>query len=658
MSDLTVIQIAAIVADARRHYYRGEPIMSDADYDALEHDLKKLDPDNPVLKTVGAPADNTLSKVKHRCLMGSLDNAFEESEIKAWHAKVNKMTGGKVNWLVIQPKMDGLSVNLHYEDGVLIHAATRGDGKEGEDVTASVMKARGVPRTLPAKVNFDVRCEAMLTKKRFAAHFKAEGYSNERNAAAGTIRRKDATKTEHLLLYAFDVQSHGVVPPDVAERLKFEDTSVELLKEWGFNTVGTARIESDADGLVLNWHAWLSARDGLAYGVDGIVVKVNNRKLQDSCGWSDTCPRGCQALKWRGQMVAETEILGVHNSIGHVGIITPVAKVKPVECGGVTIENVSLMNWDEVGRIEVASAKTLGIGAIVKIERAGDVIPRVVGIVAQSSGPRLQPPASCPSCGTPTVMDGPRCTCPNTEKCPGQLFGKVMRWVKGRNILHLGESTVQALMKASGGPVANAADLYKLDVSDLAKATGSLVVARKVFASLEKSRDCTLTQLFGNLGIPGIGESEADKVVLYLKAVEADDVLVVEDKKLIAAIGDAKGRMFSNGLTAMNEIIEELACGVSPLLRIAQPVKADPSKATPEWSGKSFCATGASEIARATLIKIITDAGGTWKGSVVKGLNYLIMADPDSNTVKAKDARAKGVVCISEAQALKWAGLK
>lgn len=663
MNDINILNLASQVIAARKAYYCGVPIMSDDAYDALEADLKRVAPDHAVFRTVGALVENSLDKTTHRVFMGSLENAFESDDITTWVAKINKLTGGKVNWCVVQPKMDGLSVNLQYTDGVFEKATTRGDGKIGEDVTASILKIKSLPRHLPLAISCDIRCEAMLTKDAFEKYFKSEGYANPRNAAAGTLRRKDALKAEHLIPYAFDVQFHGDVPADIKSRLLFEDASIQLLEEWRFTVVPCRKVEFDGIGLVRIWEEALAARSSLPYEVDGIVVKVNHRRLQEKCGWSDTCPVGCRALKWRGQMIAETEVVGIVNSVGHTGTITPVAKVKPVSCGGVVIENVSLMNWDEIDRIAAGSVLntgvmkgTIGVGSVVRVERAGDVIPRIIAVIKSCpAGSEFQRPAACPCCGALTVVDGPRQMCPSSA-CSAQVFGKIMRWVKGRNILHLGESTVEALMKSSGGPVETVADLYKLSVADLTKACGGLAMARKVFKSIEKSKECTLTQLFGNLGIASIGETEADKVVMALKAVKADDVLVQTRKKFCEILGDIRGAAFCNGITQLNEIIEQLACGNEPLLLISRPVQLDPSKVTAEWSGKTFCITGATELPRATLIKILTEAGGVSKGSVVNGLNYLIMADPDSNSNKAVDARKKGVTCISEIQALKWAG--
>lgn len=650
--------LAIQLAQARVLYYRGRPSMDDATYDALEAKLKKIDPNNPLLKTVGAAPDPLLKKVKHRTPMGSLDNAFEAPDIESWVLRVQRATSGRVNWGVYQPKMDGLSVNLRYDRGVLVNAATRGDGSEGEDVTANVLRMRGIPRALPLPIDLDVRHEAMITDRVFDAHFKALGFSNARNAAAGTIRNKDTALVEHMRLYAFSADLYNNTDAEVNSLFTTEEKTIATLISWGFNTVTTERVEFTTPAITAAWERALENRANLPFGVDGLVVKVNSRRLAEECGMSATCPVGAKALKWRGQMVASTEIVGVEHSVGHTGTITPVAILKPVNCGGVMIARVSLMNWDEVARIEEASventgvmAGTLGNGAVVRIERAGDVIPRVIA-VEKACPPKLafKRPATCPCCSTATIVDGPRQRCPNPD-CPKQTFRKVLNWVKGRDILFLGESTLDALMNPTAPYIDNIGDLYRLTSAKIAAACGSKPVADKIVAQIEQSRDCSIAQLLGNIGIPGIGESEAEKVVTSLRANCITDVTGASEDDFIAAIGDVKGKKLARGIAYYHDLIKDLGNTLRIVARQSKMVGAG----TAGWRGKTFCITGATSVPRAQLIKMIEGAGGTWKGTVVNGLDYLITADPDSGSKKNKDAQAKNVIVISEVRAVKMA---
>lgn len=663
-------QLATQLSDARRAYYAGESIMSDEAYDDLEAQLKAQDPANPLLKTVGAPVANTLTKVTHAARMGSLDNAFSEDDIRTWFDRVHKLsleTGiAPPTMFVAQPKLDGLSVSLTYRDGVLVRAATRGDGNEGEDVTANMFRAQQVPHTLPFAVSIEVRGEVLLHKDEWAANFV--GDANPRNSAAGTTRRSDGAKANWLRFYAFKVEppangwaedvltTAGI--PD-GKGISTERRALNLASILGFTPARCDAIKN-VDTMIAAWETMRSGRNDLPYEIDGWVVKVDNIAKAEGLGWSDTCPRGAIACKWKGGMVAETEVIGIVNSVGHIGAITPVMIVKPVHCGGVSIERVSLMNWDEVGRIEGASilatglsSKTLGVGARVKIERSGDVIPRCLAVLeACPTGHHFTRPEECPSCGAEAFHEGPRQMCKNPV-CPAQTARKVTNWVKGRGILHLGDSTVDKLM-AINGPVATIADLYRLDRDKLKDACGGYVMSDKVLAQLEKSRDCTAAQVLGNIGIGGVGESESDKVCMALGITTCLGLLSLSDAPTmtgIAGIGPSRAQAIAKGVATYRTLIEDL----DTLLRVAAPTVAAPTAGS-VVAGKTFCITGATNLSRAGLIKVMTDAGAIWKGSVVKGLDILIVADPSSGSTKLREASAKGVQLVAEVDALKWAG--
>ena len=635
-------ELALLIAEARANYYRGRPTISDDQYDVLEAQLKDQDPDHPLLKTIGAPPSNTLKKVKHASLVGSLENSFDEDSIVGWVKRVNKSCSPK--WCVAQPKCDGLTVVLTYKNGTLVRAATRGDGKEGEDVTAGAMAAAGCVPTLPYRLNCEVRCEAVLTKVKFAKYFKDQDYSNPRNAAAGTLRRKDAKGADHLRLIAFDIQSES------DDGYGTETEALEMLRRCGFRVVQWHRIPFTVEAITASWKDFLAKREEMKYDIDGCVVKLNERVEQKTCGWTDTCPVGMRALKWRGQMLAESVLVGVDNSVGQTGTITPVAVITPVDCGGVTVTNVSLMNWDEIARLEKASGFRLGMGSKVRIERAGDVIPRILAVLSAPTGEPLARPDRCPSCNDYTVEDGPRQKCDNPD-CPAQSLRKVMKWIKGRNIMHLGEETLDKLM-AIDGMVQSPVDLYTIHEDDLAPCCGGYVVARKIIKEVEKSRACTPAQLLGNICIRGIGETEAAKVTTAVDLSTFKAVVDIDKKVCKRILGAKRGEDFFNGIVANISMIEALY----DQLDVANPAKSD--KVTKAWDGRTFCATGALSVDREAFKAIICAAGGVWKSSVVKGLDFLITNEGDSGTTKMRDARAKGVTVIDEATALDMAGLK
>lgn len=621
-------------------YYRGQPIASDEEFDALRAKLKKYAPDHAVLKEIGAPPCNTLKKVKHRVMCGSLDNTFDEEGIRAW---LDKMVKAGAKSVVVEPKMDGLTMSLTYQDGTLIRAATRGDGAEGEDVTGNALRMPSIPYYLTSMFSGEVRGECVVTIKKFNKYFKPRGDANPRNSAAGTLRRTDGELANKLTFIAFDI-----IPEDAEDAPTSEMWAIDALDKLGFVIPEVTHWNlAHYDTILGSWSDAGKAKESpdRQFDMDGIVLKVNDRKVAAKMGVIDGCPRAALACKWKGSMVAETEVIGIENQVGRTGRITPVVIVKPVTCGGVTVSKANLMNWDEVGRLP-----GVGVGAKVRMERCGDVIPRCVAVLSPSKQPFTRPD-SCPSCGAETHANGPFQLCVNPA-CPAQSFRTVMNWVKGRNILHLGESTVDALMSLDG-PVAEIDDLYKLTVDDIAKATGSFATARKILESLEKSKTCTAAQFIGNLGIPGIGESEAQKALdgggVVISRYMDKNLLEVYDDKATDAIGPERGMKLWRGLEKRDELINRLL----KHMEITAPKK---GKTDGAWAGKTYCITGAGELPRESVKDILNKAGGIWKSSVVNGLDYLICNE--EGTTKAKAASAKGITVITEQQALDMAGYR
>lgn len=668
VQDVTTANLAMELAAANRAYYDGGQPMPDAYYDQLKEMLRAADPTHPLLREVGAPVNpkSALKKVRHRIPMGSLDNAFEEADIRQFLKRVDRLLAesqrSPCTALVVQPKMDGFSIDLCYEAGVLVQAITRGDGVEGEDVTHNMAKARGVPLTLSERVDMSVRGEVVIHRKAFAKHFAGE--ANTRSSAAGTARRLDGARAQHLQFYAFSAVNHDGSAP-----AKTEQKLVERLNALGLRTAPSELISSDdADDLAAQllalWKLWSVKRADMPFDCDGAVAKVSNVAKSAACGTNEStgCPRGMLAMKWRGSMIATTKVRGIENSIGRTGAITPVAILDPVECGGVTISRVSLANWDEVARLGV------GLGAFVLLERAGEVIPKVTKVLTPGAAV-FQRPATCPSCDRSTTADGPRQLCTNPD-CSGKAFRKVYHWVTQRAIMHLGESAVDALM-ALDGPVQRAADLYTVDEKALTVACGGAVMARKVAASLEASRDVTLPDLLGSIGVPGLGTTDALKLCrgLKLRAVASENdnaadlaggrylyddtgalTFTPAEIALVPGFAAEKAAKVHAGLTAWADDILNLG----KHLRVTPPP--DASNATGPLAGQKFCITGPTELPRPVLKKIMSDAGGEWHSSVVRGLHLLVMAESDSQSVKARAARDQGVRTISEREALDLAG--
>jgi DNA ligase (NAD+) len=349
-------------------------------------------------------------------------------------------------------------------------------------------------------------------------------------------------------------------------------------------------------------------------------------------------------------MAATSTIYGFAHSVGRTGIVTPVALIKPVSCGGVTISRISLMNWDEIERLEDASGNVLGVGSTVNISRAGDVIPRIDSILA-SAAERVEWPRDCPSCGSELFRDGPRITCQNPA-CPAQTARQILHWIKERNILFLGKAGLASLMEA--GLIESVADLYRLDPQEVAKVLGA-AMTEKILHEIEKSRTCSVAQAVGCVGIPGFGVTEMTKVCNHLHIDTLEGILDLPgsnkegELRRMGGLGAIKIGNLLGGISDNHNLL----CVLTTLLKIASPTPSTPVSG----EGPTFCITGATELARHELIRLLTEKGWRWHSSVVNGLTYLISAEADSGSKKTRDAQKKGVQVITESQALRLAGV-
>lgn len=646
--------LAQRIAAANRDYYDGGQAVTDEAYDEMKEQLREVAPDHPLITTAGIAPNpaSLLKKATHRIPMGSLDNGFDEKSIADYVTRVFKLLaeagvaeGPKA--FTVQPKMDGFSIDLCYVGGRLTQAITRGDGIEGEDVTANIMKAQGVPHALAERLDVSVRGEVVIHRRDFKEHFP--GDANARSSAAGTCRRLDGARAEHLQFYAFNAVLH-----DGTEFAASEMKSLIRLRALGCRVVESELVdgstpEAAIQELTFSWATWKGRRELMPFECDGAVVKVSRISKGLLLGVSGACPRSMLAMKWRGSMVATGKVRGLLNSVGRTGAITPVAIFDPVAVGGVTVTRASLANWDEVARLGV------GLGAEVTVERAGEVIPKVTAVLKPGASV-FQRPEVCPECSKSTTADGPRQLCTNQD-CAGRAFRRVYHWVQKRAIMHLGEAAVDQLMSLDG-PVQRAADLYTLRTEQLDRACGGATMARKVAASLEASRDVALHDLLGSVGVAGLGSSEALKVCRGLNLGSLADLytpngdirFLEEDLLRVPGFGADKAAKVWHGLVAWAADLLELG----QHLRVTPP-PADGTRTGP-LAGKKFCITGATGLDREVLKKILTEAGGEWKSSVVRGLDFLIMAEADSHTVKAEAARAKGVRTMTETEALDLAG--
>jgi DNA ligase (NAD+) len=669
-------------ADAAYHGGR-QPTMTDVEYDLLIRDLRQLSPDDLRLHRVGAPIsrDTILQKAKHTFLMGSLFKSSDFNDDGDHVAGLHKWAQGEaisdaihsVLSLFAQHKADGISLALYYEGHRLVRAVTRGDGTEGEDITANAVRFVGVPSMLPRSAPADlvVRGEVVLTAQRWA-DVDPDQASNQRNLAAGIARRKDGADAEQLTFLAFDV---------VETQAKLLNTEVEAMKYLeakGF-TVAAYQACSTIEEVLAFYHATGAARPTLDYLIDGVVVKINNRSISEAMGVVSNRPKGMIAVKWPAEE-ATTILRAVEWQIGHTGRVTPVAQVNPVQVGGVTVSNASLFNMDEITRLGVA------IGDTVTLVRAGDVIPRIVSCdhdpamaVARES---IQPPV---------LVDGYAVTRrTNTdgsdtvdlyvdERHPAVARGKIMNWIRKLDIQGLGEEILTALMSAtsvadwdtspSPAPITCIADLYRLADwchLDLANINGKQLGKKRlasVLAEIDKTRSLTVPQFLGSLGLRSLGRRRVQLIIEAWQKNVATAGLGGWSPDALNHVhswftGQADG--YANLLHHANKLgipgiaaeiqadidahrdeIEELL----KFITITQPAAPVAVAADAALSGQSFCFTGVrakpEELAR------LTELGGVEKSGVSKGLTYLVVKDVTSESSKTKKAREVGTEIIS-----------
>ncbi len=542
---------AALRRELERHsrlYYAADaPEISDAAYDKLFAELQQLEAEHPELASpdsptqrVGAAPLAAFAEIGHRTPMLSLANAFAEDEVRAFDRRLREALRADQLEYTAEPKFDGLAVNLAYRDGVFVQGATRGDGANGEDVTPNLRTVGAIPLRLAdaaAARDLEVRGEVLMYRRDFealnerqraAAH---KEFVNPRNAAAGSLRQLDSriTAQRTLRFYAYGI---GRAP---GARWRTQAEILDGLAALGFPVVKDRAVVRGVDGL-LEYYAKLGERRGeLPYAIDGVVYKVNRLDWQERLGYVARAPRFALAHKYAAEE-QDTEVLGIDVQVGRTGALTPVARLKPVFVGGVTVTNATLHNEDELRR------KDVRVGDTVIVRRAGDVIPEVVAVRADKRPPRTREfrmPAQCPVCGSAAArLPGEAAT-----RCTGGLYCRAQRvqallHFKGRRAMDiegLGDKLAEQLVELE--MVASPADLYTLDADALAglERMGEKS-ARNVLESIERSRDTTLGRFVLALGIPGVGEEVAKVLARHFGTLEA---LLAADWERLAADKEA-----------------------------------------------------------------------------------------------------------------------
>ena len=639
-------KIESLRDEIRYHNYRYHTLddieIPDAEYDRLMRELQRLEAEHPELVTqdsptqrVGAEPSATLQTIKHRLPMLSLDNVFSEDELREFHRRVaDKLEfedGADDLQYAAEPKLDGAAVSILYENGVLVRAATRGDGTTGEDITHNVRTVDSVPLRLLGTgypLTLEVRGEVFMPLAGFEAYNKkarAAGektFVNPRNAAAGSLRQLDPRLTAErpldMYVYSVGLVEGGNLPDHHSE-------IIDQLQVWGLKTCPERRVVSGVNGCLAYYKAIGSKRNALGYDIDGVVYKVDSLALQRELGFVSRAPRWAVAHKFPAQEELTT-VEAVEFQVGRTGAVTPVARLKPVFVGGVTVSNATLHNIDELHR------KDVRVGDSVIVRRAGDVIPEVASVVKSrrpSQTKRVDLPKLCPVCGSHVRREDGEAV----ARCTGGLFCKAQRvealkhFVSRRamDIDGLGAKLIEQFVEEDR--VKNPSDIYRLNKDELAERERmGEKSADNLVAAIESSKSTTLSRFLYALGIREVGEATATNIAAYFGNLPAIVGASTDELIKVPDVGPVVARRIRDFLDEKHnlEVIQELeALGV-------HWADTDPMQVSDDGrlTGKTFVITGTlPNMTRDEAKAIIQKEGGKVTGSVSSKTSYLLAGD-------------------------------
>ena len=638
-----------------RYYVETDPVIADRTYDQLFDRLTELEAafdlateTSPTRRVGGEPVDE-LATVEHAAPMRSLDHGDDPDAVREFDRRVREELAGteydgSVAYLC-EPKFDGVSIEVVYEEGVYERAATRGDGVQGDDVTEQVRTIASVPARLRGEYpdRLAVRGEVYMPREAFAAYNRDriergdEPFANPRNATAGTLRQLDPSVVAErpLAVFFFDVLETTASIPTHTEMY-------ERLPEWGLPTTDRTERVTDIDAAIEYRDRLLASREELSYEIDGAVISLDDRGACELLGATARAPRWAFAYKFPARS-EETTVREIAVQVGRTGRLTPVALLDPIDVGGVTVSRASLHNPAEIDRLGVA------VGDRVRVERAGDVIPYVTELVDGDPDEVFQFPETCPACGTPVERDGPLAYCPAGLSCPPQLERAIEHYASraALDIEGLGEERIGQLVEAE--LVTDPADLYELTAAELADLAGwGEQSASNLIAEIDRSRTPSLADFLTGLGIPDVGDTTARALatefgsVAAIRSADTEQLQQVPD--IGPAVADSIRSYFDTDETA--EAVDRLLDHVDP---VAPGAETEAGIEQPNaLADLTFVFTGSLDrFTRSEAQALVEDHGGTATGSVSGNTDYLVIGD---NPGQRKQAAAtdNGVPTLSE----------
>ena len=660
----------ALVKELNQHNYNyyvlAQPTISDFEFDKKLEELMELEkaypayqnPDSPTQK-VGGEITKEFKTVKHRWPMLSLGNTYSEQDLRDFDERIKKAIGSNFEY-VCELKYDGLSMSLTYQDGKLIRAVTRGDGTQGDEVTANIKTIRSIPHRLSGSGypdSFEIRGEVFMHKQAFERLNKERmendevPYANPRNFAAGTVKLQDSSEVAKRPLDCF---IYFLYTEQRLFRSHWE--SLQAIKNWGFNTCEHQKLCSNIDEVLNFIHFWDEKRHQLSYDIDGIVLKVNSYAQQEELGFTAKSPRWAIAYKYKAQEV-ETILEQVTYQVGRTGAVTPVANLKPVLLAGTTVKRATLHNANEINRLDLYQGDT------VLVEKGGEIIPKIIGVNTlkrPENAVKISYPNTCPECGTTLIREDGEVAyyCPNDEGCPPQIVGRIQHFIsrKAMNIDGIGAETIEAFYRQ--GFVKQISDLYTLHE----KRTELMKLERfgeksinNMLAGIEKSKVMPFEKVLFGLGIRFVGETVAKKLALHFRSIEALMSATLEELTAVDEIGSRIAeslRAYFEEPAHVEQIQQLKSFGLQ-----FESIQKEIILSGNQLEGLNFIISGVFErYSRDELKDLIESYGGKILSSISSKLNYLV-AGENMGPSKLEKAQKLNIPIISDEELLKMIGL-
>lgn len=633
LENLSPQQLGELLISAKNAYYTtGKPIMDDQTYDILEDILKQKNPHHRIFKKVGnTNFDTGFPKKKHSLPMGSQNKVTNYADLV--HYFKLKKTNNNTHF-VVQPKIDGISLEIEYKNGVLIDAITRGDGFTGDVITQNVVRMQNLVMTLPKDFTGAIRCEIVVTYNDFkklnsaSAETKTD-YSNPRNAVSGISQRLDGKFSEFCSLFAVDIKNNDLLT---------ETKKIEFLKHLGFTPVETHLCQNFEQIESIYQEFLLKNRQNYPFEIDGLVVKINDLNFQHQLGSHNNRPKGQVAYKFPAAS-NQTQIKAISWQVGPMGAITPVAKVEPIELSGAVITFASLGNY------KLVKQKNINLNDIVKISRRGDVIPHIEKVITKTTPGHAPIPANCPSCNQKLTVEDKFLRCSNTQNCLAQILGTIRLFCDVLEIKGISDKTIEKLYQAK--KIRLPGDLYNLTVSDfvgiegLGEKSGSNIVSQ-----IQAKKELTLVQIFDAASVPNFSQARIKQLVKAgFDTPQKIINLTVSEIETLPGFKFTLAQKIIDGLAVRKKVIESILSHVN--------LKTPNSKTNQKLFGLSFCITGSLSQPRKKIEEIIEQNGGNITSSISQNTSYLLTNESESHSSKFLSAKKFGTKIITESELLK-----